>query len=601
MKKFTLLFISILFFSSLAEGKNYKGGEYRTKEEFLYGRFEVSYIPAFREGVISSFFTYHEITSSTGWNEIDIEFVGRHTNIIQFNTITPGQKFHIRSNYLSFDPYADFHTYAFEWTPDYVAWFIDGEEVYRQTEDFVKTLSYPQKLMMNIWNPVYTNWVGYWNKAILPANSYYDWVSYYKYSPGSGDYGTGNNFSLEWKDDFDAFDETRWEKATHTFGGNDCDFIKENIVFEDGKMILCLTNSTNLGYTDLQKPEILWAHENYNGSIDVMFSEELDSASAVIPSKYLISGVTIKEVLLSPNKKSVKLLTENYNLENSYNLIVLSVSDDASPPNTMSTKAVSINKLKKIQFPFKVNLGGSAVLDYAADQEWNETVDYGYLGGDIKKWGDVDIAGTEDDDIFRVERKGLATYKFRVPAGRYNVKFLFSENDNNAPGARVFDVIAEGVIVKDNLDLALNVGKNRAYILEKEVDVEDEILDIYLPEEVDSSFANAIIVEQVFTDVSSNNTISPKDFQLLQNYPNPFNGYTNIRYIANGQEKIKLTIYDILGGIVYRETFNVTGSGVHYFLWNAKNEKGVQLNSGVYICQLSNGIEYHSQKLVFLK
>ncbi len=132
--------------SDLLNAVSYRGAEYRTKESFLYGRFEVRYKPAQREAVVSSFFTYHDFDNTTGWNEIDFEFIGRYSNSIQFNTITPGQKFHIRTQHIEFNPYSDFHDYAFEWTPDYVAWFIDGDEVYRQTGEHIATLQYARKL-----------------------------------------------------------------------------------------------------------------------------------------------------------------------------------------------------------------------------------------------------------------------------------------------------------------------------------------------------------------------------------------------------------------------------------------------------------------------
>ncbi len=52
--------------------------------------------------------------------------------------------------------------------------------------------------MMNIWNPVYTNWVGNFNSLTLPCASIYDYVKYSSYTPGAGNYGTDNNFTLEW-------------------------------------------------------------------------------------------------------------------------------------------------------------------------------------------------------------------------------------------------------------------------------------------------------------------------------------------------------------------------------------------------------------------
>lgn len=89
---------------------------------------------------------------------------------------------------------------------------------------------------MNIWNPQYENWAGKFYPESLPAFAFYDWVSYYTYTPGSGNYGTDNNFTFSWIDNFDSWDTTKWDKATHTFPGNNCDFIQENAVFQDGKL-----------------------------------------------------------------------------------------------------------------------------------------------------------------------------------------------------------------------------------------------------------------------------------------------------------------------------------------------------------------------------
>ena len=356
-----------LILVSFAYGKRYKGAEYRTKEAFVYGRFEAHYKPANREGVISSFFTYHEFTDSTGWNEIDFEFIGRYDNNLQFNVIT--RSYHIRNHYISFNPYLDFHTYAFEWTPDYVAWFIDGEEVYRQEGIHDTILVHPQKIMMNIWNPVWTGWVGYWDDAYLPAHAQYDWISYHSYTPGTGSSGTDNNFTPQWKDELDSFDDSRWEMATHTFAGNQCDFIPENVIFEDGIMTLALTGEDNIGAADVSPPVYMWARKNYDKSVTVMFSEELDETSAENTANYIMPGVTITEAVLSEDKTYVTLLTEGYDLSADHSLIVMNVTgffivDNA---NAASTLYVSIDNgdYNAIQDAIDAAIEGDTVFVYS--------------------------------------------------------------------------------------------------------------------------------------------------------------------------------------------------------------------------------------------
>ena len=253
----------------VAYSQFYRGAELRTLEPVLYGKFEARYKPAQGEGLVSSFFVYNDNFPNTSWVEVDVEILGRFPNIVDMNVITTTS--HLRTHYLSMDTHLDFQVYGFEWTPDYVAWFINGEEVYRQTEDHIGDLIHPAKIMMNIWNPTYDDWVGFWDDRVLPRFAFYDWVRYASYTPGNGDTGTGNNFTFQWQDDFDEFDNSRWEISdNHTWGGNQALFIEENALFDNGHLILCLTDDENIGYQDREKPHLLWARANAD-SIIVQF------------------------------------------------------------------------------------------------------------------------------------------------------------------------------------------------------------------------------------------------------------------------------------------------------------------------------------------
>ena len=248
--------------------------------------------------------------------EVDVEILGRFPNIVDMNVITTTS--HLRTHYLSMDTHLDFQVYGFEWTPDYVAWFINGEEVYRQTEDHIGDLIHPAKIMMNIWNPTYDDWVGFWDDRVLPRFAFYDWVRYASYTPGNGDTGTGNNFTFQWQDDFDEFDNSRWEISdNHTWGGNQALFIEENALFDNGHLILCLTDDENIGYQDREKPHLLWARANAD-SIIVQFSEELDSETSQNVGSYTIPGVSIISATLMDNQRTVHLHVEGMILTEDY-------------------------------------------------------------------------------------------------------------------------------------------------------------------------------------------------------------------------------------------------------------------------------------------
>ena len=75
---------------NLIVGQQYFGGELRTKDSFLYGRFEARLKSAQGDGLVSSFFTYQDELINGGhiWNEIDIELLGRFPNVVDMNVIT---------------------------------------------------------------------------------------------------------------------------------------------------------------------------------------------------------------------------------------------------------------------------------------------------------------------------------------------------------------------------------------------------------------------------------------------------------------------------------------------------------------------------------
>ena len=92
----------------------YAGGEYRTKEFYGYGMYDVSMKPIKNDGVVSSFFTYTGPTDGNQWDEIDIEFLGKNTKRVQFNYYVDNEpdKGHEFMYNLPFDYSEDYHKYG---------------------------------------------------------------------------------------------------------------------------------------------------------------------------------------------------------------------------------------------------------------------------------------------------------------------------------------------------------------------------------------------------------------------------------------------------------------------------------------------------------
>jgi len=438
---------------------------------------------------------------------------------------------------------------------------------------------------------------------VLPAFAYYDWVSYASYTPGAGNTGTNNNFTHQWRDDFDSWDQTRWEKATHTFGGNNSDFVPANVVFRDGLMILCLTVPDNLGYNDRNPPVAQWARLSGNNVI-VRFSEEIDQTVAEQKTNYVIPGVTISAAQLLPDQMSVLLETSGIDASANPTLVVLSMRDRAANPNTSAPRAVSVIKETPVTLPLKINVGGTQQGDFLADQPWSERVEYGFLDGSAKQWpSDLAIANTEEDSIYRAERTGLVFYKARVPNGRYRVTLMLAENNFTAAGIRVFDVFIEGKIAVGSLDLFQEVGAHAAYVkILDSVEVTDGILDLHFAAAKKEPVLNGLVIEaSTATGVRELHT-GPKQFYLAQNFPNPFNAATTIRFSLASEERIQFQVIDLLGNVVYQKDLGLRPAGKHEFSWEAVNTFGKPLNSGIYFYTLG-GKEKRlaARKLVLLK
>lgn len=254
MHRFKSLFVLLLlgsavFTAGLTTAKPYKGGEIYSNQSYKYGRYEMRMRAAKGSGVLSTFFLYKNGSEVNGtfWEEIDIEIFGKNnatqwqSNVI-IGTNRPTSK--TEAVHSAPASLADgYHTYVLEWTPNYVAWFVDGNEVRRiNGGQFVTSLNSPQSIRFNLWAANIPEWVGYWDPNILPVYQFIDYIEYRPFIAASNSFGVG------WRDDFHSFDSNRWSKANWTFGENLADFDPANVVVRNGILVLALTREGQTGY-----------------------------------------------------------------------------------------------------------------------------------------------------------------------------------------------------------------------------------------------------------------------------------------------------------------------------------------------------------------
>ncbi len=94
----------------------------------------------------------------------------------------------------------------------------------------------------------------------------------------------------------------------------------------------------------------------------------------------------------------------------------------------------------------------------------------------------------------------------------------------------------------------------------------------------------------------------PASFQLFQNYPNPFNPRTTISYALPVPADVQLVIYNLSGQRVRSAVAGPQSAGTQAFIWDGRDDKGIQVASGIYIYQLAtNKGQQESRKMVLLR
>jgi endo-1,3-1,4-beta-glycanase ExoK len=180
---------------STGSPKSFLGAEVRSVDTLTYGRVRARAKFARGSAVVSALAGIYTPWPADNWNELDIEQLGKLPESVQFNTlvytgalpaprvpVTPSQEPYLHD--LEFDATADFHVYAFEWTPEGAAFSIDDRAAYRWTKR-IHLMTLPQNVLLSIWASSSEGWAGPVTAATGQASAQFDWIELYDYSPVS--------------------------------------------------------------------------------------------------------------------------------------------------------------------------------------------------------------------------------------------------------------------------------------------------------------------------------------------------------------------------------------------------------------------------------
>jgi hypothetical protein len=103
------------------------------------------------------------------------------------------------------------------------------------------------------------------------------------------------------------------------------------------------------------------------------------------------------------------------------------------------------------------------------------------------------------------------------------------------------------------------------------------------------------------TPTAVDDGVAPMPVQLLANAPNPFNPRTDLRFTLGRDETVRLKIFDPRGRLVRVLEPGHLSAGAHRIGFEAFDERGAPLASGVYQVILEAGTAHRSQSITLVK
>ncbi|MBT2498604.1 carbohydrate-binding protein [Agromyces sp. ISL-38] len=190
------------------------------------------------------------------------------------------------------------------------------------------------------------------------------------------------------------------------------------------------------------------------------------------------------------------------NADGSEALVVMNTADEATPITVAEEGGVFSATLDAHSISTFIwdAPNNSVHVRAGATTSWNSVssdqyaAESGFTGGTAASTSQ-DIAGTADDPLYQSERYGDFSYAAALPDGRYEVTLRLSENHWDDPGDRVFDVVAEGATVLDDVDILEEAGgRFRPYDVSFTTTVADGSLDLGFESVVDNAKVSALSI-----------------------------------------------------------------------------------------------------------
>ncbi|MCF7885500.1 MAG: T9SS type A sorting domain-containing protein [Candidatus Marinimicrobia bacterium] len=355
---------------------------------------------------------------------------------------------------------------------------------------------------------------------------------------------------------------------------------------------ISLTNSGGNNYTGTisakQKDRAILYHieaTNNEGTATL----PMDTSKNKLGYYLLEQGLSIKYLQLTPYNNS---LYDGYNVEvagvvtadtsfnNNFGAFV--IQDGAGPWNGIFVRGLD-TLLKRGD---EIRVYGEVSEQYSNTKIFADSIDVLSSDNIIPEPNQVQTIDLSNDTEDTEQYEGTLVEVTDVEVSSIN-DYDWSIDDGS--GSCLLDEDAAGNLLYNWLD-SLEVGQTI-----------DKVTGVYV-----YSFDTYKITPRDLADVGEEVAIEDdklfaKSYKLQQNYPNPFNPTTHIAFQLPTAQKVKLSVYNILGQKVRTLATRNFTAGSHVLIWNGTNNNGATLPSGAYFLRMEAGNFTKVRKMLFLK
>jgi flagellar hook assembly protein FlgD len=90
-------------------------------------------------------------------------------------------------------------------------------------------------------------------------------------------------------------------------------------------------------------------------------------------------------------------------------------------------------------------------------------------------------------------------------------------------------------------------------------------------------------------------------FQLFPNHPNPFNNETIIKFSVPKGARVEVAVFNIHGKHIRHLSNDYYQAGIHALRWNGRDDDGLPVASGMYLCQIKSGQQRDVRSMILSK